>query len=290
MESRLRISIVIPVYNEEDMIASCLDAVLSQAAPADEIIVVDNNSTDSTVERLSAYDGRIVVLSEMRQGVHYARNTGFDAASGDVIGRIDADTRLPAEWIGQILSLFADPTVDAATGPTGYYDILMPQTIEKLDLFLRKVCAWSCRQRLDWLYGANMAVRANAWHEVRTLVCEDSTIHEDVDLAIHMYDTAHRIIFSPTLFASTSARRIRDSLPDFRRYLGMTEHTYATHHGQATNDALWRARFINWVILSCYFPLNIMHRAHHPDRRGFWFGGLRSAHPARKNPMSIGRN
>ena len=88
MAPRLRVTIVIPVHNEADMIGPCLDAVLGQRVAADEVIVVDNNSTDATAERLSAYEGRIRVVHEARQGVQFARTAGFDAASGDVIGRI----------------------------------------------------------------------------------------------------------------------------------------------------------------------------------------------------------
>jgi glycosyltransferase involved in cell wall biosynthesis len=72
----LRISIVIPVYNEQDTIAACLDSVLAQRSAVDEIVVVNNRSTDRTSEILDRYAGRVVVLQELRQGVLYARNAG----------------------------------------------------------------------------------------------------------------------------------------------------------------------------------------------------------------------
>jgi glycosyltransferase involved in cell wall biosynthesis len=286
MMARLRVSIVIPVYNEEEMIGPCLDAIFRQTVAADELIVVDNNSMDSTRERLEKYAGRVVVLREPRQGAGYARNTGLDAATGDVIGRIDADTRLPAWWIERVHGIFADRTVQAATGPCHYYDILFPRAVARLDLLARTAWAWSSRQRLDWIYGANMAIRASAWRAVRASLCDGPENHEDIDLGIHLYHAGKRVIFSPTLLASTSSRRIRDSLPDFWTYLAMTEQGYSAHSGLAHDNAYRRAWLSARVFLIFYFPLRLLHRAYHPGGRTFSCRGPAVGATPRKNPMS----
>jgi glycosyltransferase involved in cell wall biosynthesis len=284
---RLRVSVVVPAYNEEDTIGSCLDAILGQTAAADEIIVVDNDSTDGTAAVLRAYGDRIISLHEPRRGVYYARNTGLDAATGDLIARIDADTRLPTRWIEQIHELFIDPKVEAVTGPARYYDVELSRLVSWLDLLLRAAWARSTRQRLDWIYGANMAVRARAWRGVRGSLCEDRRIHEDVDLGIHLFHAGYQVIFAPTLAAYTSSRRIRDSRRDFRAYLRMTEYCYVTHAALASSHAQRRAWLTNHLILLCYFPLHFLHRIHRPDRPGLSLGGLRAkALPTRKNPMA----
>jgi glycosyltransferase involved in cell wall biosynthesis len=282
----LRVSVVIPVYNEEGMIRECLDAIRGQTVTADEIIVVDNNSTDSTGEILRKYDGQLVVLHEARQGVCHARNTGLDAAHGDVIGRIDADTRLPPWWIERVHGIFADPMVQAATGPTSFYDILLSRLISRLDLLLRTAWAWSSRQRLDWTYGANMAIRASAWRAVRPSLCNDGETHEDVDLGIHLYHADQRVIFSRELAAATSSRRIRDRRPDFRSYLAMTERGYASHPGMASAHSYLRAWLTARLLIVFYFPLHLLNRAYLPGKRGFSFRALRAAVESRKNPMS----
>ncbi len=263
----MRVSIVIPVYNEEDFIGPCLDAIFDQTTAVDEVIVVNNNSTDSTHECLGKYDGRVVVLEESRQGICHARNAGMDAATGDVIGRIDADTRLPPWWVERLHVVFADSRVQAATGPARYYDIWLARVVAKLDLGMRKAWAWSNRQRLDWIFGANMAIRASAWRSVRSSLCQDPEIHEDLDLGIHLYSAGQWIIFSPTLVASTSSRRIRDSLPDFRRYLMMTENGYSTHSELVDGRAYRRAWLTTRIILALYFPLRFLHYAHQSSRR-----------------------
>jgi glycosyltransferase involved in cell wall biosynthesis len=271
------ISIVVPVYNEEDTISDCLDAIFRQTVAADEVIVVDNNSTDGTATLLDGYRERIVLLHEPRQGTCYARNTGLDAAKGELICRIDADTQLPERWVENVLGVFADDTVHAVTGPAWYYDIRLPRLVARLDLMLRSAWAKVTAQRLDWVYGANMAIRSSAWHAVRGAVCEDRTIHEDVDLGIHLFHAGYRVIFAPWLVAGTSGRRIRSSLHDFHGYLRMTERTYASHREIAGARAITRARLTNSLLLLCYFPLRFLH------------GGLRPGKaPARKNPMSEG--
>src|SRR5688572_27451257 len=88
------VSIVIPAYNEEGQLALCLEAIARQTVKPVEVIVVDNNSTDGTVEVAGRYPF-VTVLHEWRQGVVHARDCGFDAAKGDIIGRIDAETVMP---------------------------------------------------------------------------------------------------------------------------------------------------------------------------------------------------
>jgi glycosyltransferase involved in cell wall biosynthesis len=283
--ARLRVSIVIPVYNEQDTIERCIDAIFSQTVAADEVIIVDNGSTDATADRVRSYEGRVIWLREPRRGVYYARNTGFDAATGDLIGRIDADTLLPPRWVEQVHDLFADHAIEAVTGPARYYDIRLPRLIARLDLSLRATWARTNRQRLDWIYGANMAIRASTWRTVRSALCEDRGIHEDVDLGIHLFHAGYRVIFVPELAAGTSSRRIRDSLPEFSAYLQMTEQCYATHTAIASGHAYQRAWLTNRLILLCYFPLRFLHYAHEPGQLHLALRGQQTS-GTRKNPMS----
>src|SRR5687767_9222428 len=108
----MKVSIVIPVYNEADRLAACLQAISRQKVMPLEVIVVDNNSTDKT--RTVALSFPFVKLvAEKRQGVVYARDTGFNLAEGDIIGRIDADTILPPAWTDQVINIFNDLKISA---------------------------------------------------------------------------------------------------------------------------------------------------------------------------------
>ncbi len=94
----LSVSIVIPVYNEEAHLKNCLDAIARQTVAPDEVIVVDNNSTDRSVEIAEKYSF-VKVIKEAKQGRAHARNSGFNVATCDVIGRIDAHSLFASDWV-----------------------------------------------------------------------------------------------------------------------------------------------------------------------------------------------
>ena len=112
------VSVVIPVYNESRRLARCLDALSRQTRAPDEIIVVDNNSTDDSVEIARRYP-LVRIITEKKQGITHARSAGFDTARSDVIARIDADSVVRSDWVQTLHQIFADETVDAATGTAG---------------------------------------------------------------------------------------------------------------------------------------------------------------------------
>lgn len=89
-----KISIIIPVYNLEEYIAKCLDSVIKQTYTNLEIIIIDNNSSDDTLEICKKYaqkDNRIKIFSQPIKGASNARNLGLENATGDYIGFVDGD-------------------------------------------------------------------------------------------------------------------------------------------------------------------------------------------------------
>ncbi len=93
----MKISFVIPAYNEQDFIGPCLESVMRELGTIEcdaEVIVVNNASTDATRERaLAVPDVRVV--DEPQKGLVRAREAGYLASSGELIANIDSDTRLP---------------------------------------------------------------------------------------------------------------------------------------------------------------------------------------------------
>ena len=89
-----KISIIIPVYNLEQYITKCLDSVIKQTYTNLEILIIDNNSSDKTLEICQQYalkDSRIKVLNQPIRGASNARNLGLENATGDYIGFVDGD-------------------------------------------------------------------------------------------------------------------------------------------------------------------------------------------------------
>src|SRR5688572_18255306 len=117
------VSIVIPAFNEESHLRECLESIARQTVQPFEVIVVDNNSTDATAIIAGSFPFA-TLITEKRQGVMYARDCGFDAACGEIIGRLDADSVIAANWVETVQKLFAaDQDLSAATGTVQYREV-----------------------------------------------------------------------------------------------------------------------------------------------------------------------
>jgi glycosyltransferase involved in cell wall biosynthesis len=248
------VGIVIPAYNEEDTIRACVLAAIDQTVPADEIIVVDNKSTDQTATILRELQAEfpnaplIVLRQDEAQGITPTRNMGFDAVKSDVIGRIDSDSVLEPNWVEETKKVFMDTDVHAATGPVIYYDMPLRRYMAKADNSARQAISRLVKQ-YHFLFGTNMALRRTAWEAVREDICLDADreMFEDIDLSVHLYDEGFNIVYAPKMVAGMSARRIDDSPKDFLAYVKRFDTTYR-HHG-LRKRAL---RVPQWAYLGVY--------------------------------------
>jgi glycosyltransferase involved in cell wall biosynthesis len=278
MNKPLTLTIVIPVYNEERYLKSCLEAVAGQTIKPDEVIVVDNNSTDSTAKIAKRFDF-VKLIREPKQGVSYSARRGFNGAKSDIIGRIDGDTILPPYWVERVKKDFAKEGVAATTGPVSYYDMPFPKTNYWIDHMMRKY-TFLLAPTNPFLYGSNMAVRRSVWLAVVPEICDETDIHEDIDLAIHLYKCKFKIIYNKKLLSYASGRRYNDSFKDFFEYLKMYRRTYRRHH------------ILTLGVYPAMFMWGLGFVLIHPWRRGWYYiyRHLNRQYPytleARKNPMS----
>ncbi len=231
------VSIVIPAYNEEDTILPCLESCIAQTVPAHEIIVVNNKSTDKTVaivrEVQTLYPDAPIILIEQAdsQGITPTRNKGFDAATGDIIGRIDSDSIVEPNWVEETIKAFVDPTVAAITGPVIYYEFPFRRFGRIADDTMRKAMFKLVRD-YKFLFGSNMGLTRDAWLAVRDETCadEEDLMHEDLDLAVHIHRAGLTIVYAPNVIAGMSLRRMDDGPSDMVSYLMRFDRTY-NHHG-----------------------------------------------------------
>lgn len=114
----MKFSILVPAYNEEQSISSCLNSLVSVAYDDKEIIVVDDASTDRTVQAIEKFLDKDVILvrREKNGGRAAALNTGLKRAMGDVIITTDADTVVPSDWLQRFTSCFEHQGVVAVGG------------------------------------------------------------------------------------------------------------------------------------------------------------------------------
>lgn len=204
----LTLAIIIPVYNEARYLRSCLQSIASQTVKPDEVIVVDNNSTDDSMGVASEFSF-VRVVREPKQGIVHARNCGFDACKSDIIGRIDADSVLPADWVSHIQSFYSEKKNHnhVWTGGGVFRNTRFPRAFG----WAQSQIAFRFNRLLMGhyiLWGSNMALRRKQWKEVRALVCLDNDIHEDLDLAIHLHSLGVRITYHAFIKVSVIMRRI----------------------------------------------------------------------------------
>jgi glycosyltransferase involved in cell wall biosynthesis len=119
----MKLSIVIPAYNEEKYIGKCLESVFREISKTScdvEVIVVDNASTDKTSEVIKTFPLAKYVY-EAKKGLSQARHSGYLASSGDIIANVDSDSAIPSGWIDKIFSQFSkNPRLVALSGPYIY--------------------------------------------------------------------------------------------------------------------------------------------------------------------------
>lgn len=258
---RPSVGVVIPAFNEEAVLRRCLLAVLAQTVAAQQIIVVDNASTDGTravVARMQAEHPEaplILVQQNAAQGLIPTRNAGFDAAGTEVLGRIDADSVLAPDWVARLQQAFADPDLAAATGPVLYYDLPLPRLGLAVDTAARRLVMHLVAGRHPFLYGSNMAIRRTAWQQIRSSACRDELdrMHEDIDLSLHLSEHGLGIAYLPTLISGVSARRMCDSPARFHYYVGRYRRTYSTHHVISPVPLAAGA-----ILLGLYWPLRLL--------------------------------
>ncbi|MBQ1443182.1 MAG: glycosyltransferase family 2 protein [Renibacterium sp.] len=264
-QGRPSVSIVIPAYNEESVIRQCLIAAIYQSVPADEIIVVDNRSNDATCSivvqmQLEYPESPIRLLHQSEeQGLIPTRNFGLDRATGDVLGRIDADSVIEPDWVEQVQLAFLDPAISAATGPVVYYDMPMRRFGLKADDKMRQLMLKLAKHQYHFLFGSNMALRRSAWEEIRAETCRDEKdeMHEDIDLSLHLADHGLKVQYVPSMVSGMSARRLEDSPRDYRYYVTRFERTYKAHN---VKGLALKAPMV--VFFSVYFPAKVLRAVH----------------------------
>ncbi len=283
MQKRPTVSLVIPAYNEESHLAACLESIARQSVQPLEVIVVDNNSTDQTAAIASRYPF-VTILHETQQGVVYARNTGFNAARGDIIGRTDADGRLAEDWVETVQNIFMEHSIDAVSGSVGYRDVGLKKVFDAVDNRIRHYLAARTGVWDElFLYGVNMAIRRSSWRKVREEVCHHRRMHEDMDLAAHMSLIGQTVRFDPLMYVTISPRQASAGPKEFYRYVWSSPRVYTRHGLRSHRHMYVVAAFVSML----YVGINLMYRGYNPRTRRFSITQLwRSEVAKRVSPVS----
>ena len=171
MHPKLTLSVIVCAHNEDRWLPACLHSVLAQSRTPDEVLVINNASTDRTGQLASAIPG-VRLIDEPRKGLVVARETGRRHAAGDVLIYLDADCRAPLTWLERIERRFVDdPLLVGMSAPYRFYDWdLSGRTLIRLyDLTLAPVTQLLVKHVLrigTIFYGGNFAVRRDALERI----------------------------------------------------------------------------------------------------------------------------
>lgn len=211
----MRLSIVIPAYNEEAGLADCLKITLDRVAKQGcdvEIVVVNNASLDRTGEIARSFVG-IKVVDEPNKGLVRARHAGFVASTGDLIANVDADSRIPDGWITKIFTEFEkDHNLVALSGPYIYYDLPWwfnwPSKIYYWFGLIFTYFNLNPARRGAMLQGGNFILRRTALEKIGGYRFEKFDFYgEETDVAMRICEVG-KIKFTFGLSMVTSGRRM----------------------------------------------------------------------------------
>ena len=213
----MKLSFVIPAYNEELYLPACLESILAQTQILSsdtgvEIIVVNNASSDRTHEIAASYPG-VTVVDELRKGLPFARQAGFEASTGDLIANVDADSRLTPGWVDKVLQEFTGlPTLVALSGPVQYYDLTPWQSVQ-VQLFYLLAFVLYCLNRYllragSMVQGGNFVLRREALASIGGFNTDIAFYGEDTDIARRL-NRVGKVVFTFQLKMFSSARRLK---------------------------------------------------------------------------------
>jgi len=216
----VRLSFVIPAYNEERYLPACLESILEQTRDLEEsveIIVVNNASSDRTREVALSYPG-VIVVDEPRKGLPFARQAGFCASTGELIANVDSDSRLTPGWVRQVLDTFAEAErkgkdLVALSGPVEYYDLRPSQQVSVHLFYLLAFMLYVLNRYIlragSMVQGGNFVLRARALHEIGGFNTAIAFYGEDTDIARRL-NRIGKVVFTFQLKMYSSARRLKN--------------------------------------------------------------------------------
>jgi peptidoglycan/xylan/chitin deacetylase (PgdA/CDA1 family)/GT2 family glycosyltransferase len=206
------VSVVVPAYNEENLLPSCLESIRKQDYAGEyEVIVVDNASTDNTAK--IALDWGAKVVYESKRSPACARQKGAEVATGEIIAFIDADTQAPTYWLSTIVSHFVrKPKMVAISGPYAFCDAgKFTKITSYVGNFMSIIVDQLFRKAFNKggaIWGCNFAVRRSALLTVGGFDTSIKFYGEEYEFSLRLRKIGKGDVI-PWLFVLTSARRLK---------------------------------------------------------------------------------
>jgi len=197
----MKISAVIPTYNSAKFITSAIASIHAQTVPIDEIVIVDDGSTDDTERVVAGLKGNIVYYKQSNQGPSVARNKAIEIATGDWIALLDADDQwTPNKTKLQISALNITPSLHFIFGDEAEVDVdgnvITPSSLDKHNLLseLKRISGQPIPNALAALVNKNFVPTSSAM------------FRRDTAIELGLFDTSIRFGEDLELWAKIAAR------------------------------------------------------------------------------------
>lgn len=210
---KIKITVIVPAFNEELLIKGCLEALATQNPPPDEIVVVDNASTDGTGQIVSDFMRahphlNMQMLYETKKGCPAAREAGWRVAQGDVIVHIDADEIVPAGWMRKVQRTLARyPELGAFAGTVRFErPPLVIRVIQFLfNLLYPRLFTWT--KGFPYLCGGMTIVKREVLEKMNGYANRPADQLEDYYLSEQAHRLGYKTRYFPSIYAMHSLRR-----------------------------------------------------------------------------------
>jgi glycosyltransferase involved in cell wall biosynthesis len=199
----MKLTVYIPCYNAEKYVGDTIKSLLDQSYPPDEILVIDDGSTDETAEIVSKYAVRLI-RHDRNRGLAAARNTAFRNATHEFVGAVDADVYPARDWLEQLLLHFNEGQVAGTGGrlieafrhtpADAWRAIQLSQDLGEQRIVIEGT-SHKC------IGGFGTILRKSAVQEIGGYNERYRTNYEDVDLCKRLVRAGHRLIFEPKAVA-----------------------------------------------------------------------------------------
>lgn len=196
-----KISVIIPVYNCENTVGKCLESLLQQVETDFEIIMVDDGSTDRTVEICRAFQG-VVVLSQKQGGPSRARNVGIRTARGEYAAFTDGDCVVDPHWLVELQKGFSAPEIAGVGGDQASPDdetatgALIQDFLKTIGFAGEYIQSGTALKETNHNPTCNAIYRKKALEEVGGFD-ESLWPGEDVDLDFRIRNAGWRLVYNP---------------------------------------------------------------------------------------------
>jgi hypothetical protein len=216
------LSIVIVTWNSEDEIGNCLNSIFIEETSAHEIIVVDNDSSDSTKDILKGYKDKIkLILNSSNTGYTKACNQGIEASTGDFVLLLNPDTLIVEDALDELVSFLNRHTTAGAAAPQllnedlsiqdscrtlpTYWDMFCEMSLLSAIMPGSRVFSrWKMRyfdhdsmREVEQPMAAALLIRKETLSEIGNMDERYKMFFNDVDLCKKILDSGCKIIFYP---------------------------------------------------------------------------------------------